>query len=362
MRNLIRFAYRLVTNKDIVLLDIFTLAFFNFGIAVESKLKQPSRNLELAGLDRRHQSETFSGTLGNFPKAARVQIVNSEAAFGKNGILTRISEHLVQNLTSLVDTVTLSRVPGPGYDLIHQIYYRTAIPLKSTNSTVMVTHIDTRLKLKLVQWQIKRGLKMIYMSEHTASMVHDLQTPADRNYAVAVPPPAQPNARRKLVIGFFTNIYPDGRKRESELISALKEVDTSWVHIVLMGEGMDRLCSDLETLPVTFEHSPHFDVDKYLEMLGKIDLLVYTGRDDGAISILDAVNAGIPVIVPNTGFNLMLHNPLVTLVCDSHEMARALNQFLAPKQMLASCLPNEDFKSYARVHINFWAEIANFDN
>ena len=47
-----------------------------------------------------------------------------------------------------------------------------------------------------------------------------------------------------------------------------------------------------------------FNSKFYNRELSQLDLLIYTGLDEGAVSILDALASGVPVLVTPVGFHL----------------------------------------------------------
>ncbi len=328
----------------------------NCAILIEAWLRLPARFKWDPGEVADEKTGTSKSVINPDFKLGPLQILNWEQSYGKDGILTKIAEEMSGAAKSRQIILIDSHLPDARAAIIHQVYFRTALPIKGIPSTVMVTHVDTFFKRILLQWQRRRGLHPVYMSRHSASMLSGdrMQSPD-----VITPPPAELGVKRKLKVGFFTNVYNDGRKREQILFEALKEADHRWISLFLMGSGLEQFARSCQEIGLEVELTPNFDSEKYAALLTEIDLLIYTGIDEGAISTLDAINAGIPVSVPSIGFNRMLQHPNVQCFDDSQDLTKVFQNYLQAKISSAGCLPTKDSQEYLDKHLLIWERVLN---
>jgi glycosyltransferase involved in cell wall biosynthesis len=125
-----------------------------------------------------------------------------------------------------------------------------------------------------------------------------------------------------------------------------------------MGEGLEPLVSRLVKAQFSVVHSPVFDSNFYENSLANIDLLIYTGLDEGAMSVVDALCAGVPVVATKIGFHLDIqkHDQLL-FFDDVLELAQVLNKKAAIHRELSQILPISNYDEYGSKLLNFLERI-----
>jgi glycosyltransferase involved in cell wall biosynthesis len=290
---------------------------FNLGIYFETKIlgvsQFQSSKINLFKIENTNKAVVH-------PKNFSVELISLKAVFKENSILCKIENSLIKSMKNDNLDFAVNNVPSGDQDICHQPFYRLALPLKNRLTTTTVTHIDSSLKKLFLKWLIKNNVSPIFMSYESANLFK-LNRSKESECFVVVPPPQFSEVKRKIKLGFFSNIYPDGRKREDTLIKALsKTSDCSLFELYVMGEGTKSLVNNLFKLGCDAHHLDNFNISYYAEYLKTIDHNIYTGFDEVAISTLDALNAGIPVIVPKSGGNLELGPMGVTLFQNSDDL------------------------------------------
>lgn len=288
-----------------------------------------------------------------------VLIVDHEAGSGISGVISTFANRLAAELLSLGVDVTVSTIPLLGYDVVHHMIYRSATPIKNALTTSMVTHIDTPRKLKTLGWQLSHGVVGICMSDHTKQMVISALGQLDAKVEIVVPPPIQTGNRRRVRLAFVSNLYSDGRKREESFLTVLNSLDTRWISVDLMGRGLEDFARQLEDIGVTVRLSTFFDISIYQQILETSDAFVYFGHDEGAMSILDAVSSGIPVIVPDIGFHKYLQDENVIRFKTELELFTAIDDLVNKHKRLSELISGYTWQSYAQRHIDIWIRYLN---
>ena len=236
-----------------------------------------------------------------------IEILNYESGFGKKGILTKICIGLQQSFTLIDIPNTVSQLPSNNFELKYHVYFRFCIPVKNARNFTLVTHIDSRMKMKQIARLVRQGVHLVCISQETKYFIYNyckVRSIKNVNISVIDLSPEITSVRRKYHIGFFSNIYPDGRKQEFILFDLFKNLNTEDVDFYFMGNGLEMLIKTGKNAGFGIEYKDNFDEEYYKNCLTKLDLVVYTGLDEGAVSILDAISAGVPVAITPTGFHL----------------------------------------------------------
>jgi hypothetical protein len=283
-----------------------------------------------------------------------VELISLKAIFKENSILGKIENSLINSMKSENLDFIVNNVPLGDQNICHQPFYRLALPLKNRSTTTTVTHIDSRLKRLFLTWLIRNNVSPIFMSYESANLFMPNRF-KERECFIVAPPPQFDGVKRKIKLGFFSNIYPDGRKREDILIKALsKTSDCNLFEFYIMGKGTKSLVNNLIDLGCDTHHLDNFNIDFYAENLKIIDHIIYTGIDEVAISTLDALNAGIPVIVPKSGGNLELGPMGVTLFQNSDDLAVVLEKLIEIKKNISESLIMKNSNQYLSELIMCW--------
>jgi glycosyltransferase involved in cell wall biosynthesis len=290
-----------------------------------------------------------------------LEIVNYEKGFGKSGVLSKIVANTEKALLKKNLKVTQSSRPTGQSDFVLHVFFRYCIPVGNSCNIALVTHIDSYFKMRRINWLISRNVNLICFSNETKNFIlHHCDSPnvSNDNIEVIFPSPANLNHLRKLKIGFFSNVYRDGRKREfvfDQLLDLLRPED---VVFYTMGEGLEPLVSRLLKAQFLVVHSPKFDSNFYENSLASIDLLIYTGLDEGAMSVVDALHAGVPVVATRVGFHLDIqkHDQLL-FFDDVLELAQILNKKAAVHRELSQILPIKNYDEYGSKLCDFLERI-----
>lgn len=242
-------------------------------------------------------------------ESSGIEVVNYEAGFNRQGILTKIAQGLTNSLTSFGVPNTLSALPLGVYSDIYHIYFRFCLPVRGFRNFTMVTHIDSRMKMMQIRWLIKQNVHLICLSTETKDFIITNLKQIRFNeslISVIIPSPEISEVTRKLHIGFFSSVYRDGRKREYIIADLLNSLQPEEVDFCLMGSGLEELNALGIEKGFDIVYTSGFDKGFYQDNMKYMDLVIYTGMDEGAISVLDSLSAGVPVAITKTGFHLDL--------------------------------------------------------
>lgn len=226
-------------------------------------------------------------------------------------ILEAIAKQWVRLLEKKLDpecfTTSLKKYePENSADVVVHFNYLTAVFLKDARNIAYVTHIDRWWKaLKLIRLA-RHGMYFITMSTETLKLVNRYVGSAR---AVSVIPESihfgsQQSPKRALTFGLFFRHYDDGRK-SPDLIERLCEFaneNPMTCKLEIAGNGFAKILSNYQEINVSY-YEGSFDSQIYEHMLRNCDYIVYFGRDEGAISILDAATLGIPVLAVDQGYH-----------------------------------------------------------
>ena len=290
-----------------------------------------------------------------------LEIVNYEEGFGKNGVLSKIVENTEKALLKKNLKVTRSSIPSGHSDFILHVFYRYCMPIRASCNIALVTHIDSYFKMRRINWLISRDVNLICFSNETKGFIlNHCDSPNISQVSIEVIFPSPSNLKhiRKLKVGFFSNVYRDGRKREFVFDQLLDLLSPEDVTFYTMGEGLEPLVSRLVKAQFSVVHSPVFDSNFYENSLANIDLLIYTGLDEGAMSVVDALYAGVPVVATKIGFHLDIqkHDQLL-FFDDVLELAQVLNKKAAIHRELSQILPISNYDEYGSKLLNFLERI-----
>jgi glycosyltransferase involved in cell wall biosynthesis len=193
------------------------------------------------------------------------------------------------------------------------------------------------------------------MSQHTKEFINfELDNLFADNLHVVSPIPMIGEIKRKIRLAYVSNSYSDGRKRESLLIEFLTKVDPEWLQISLMGIGLEAVHEALFDNSIETVYTNYFDITKYNELLRSCDYFIYLGLDEGAISILDAVAAGVKVITTNQGFHREIKSSRVNFVESADDFRNILNGEISEKIAQRNGSRYGQWNNFASQHLQIW--------
>ena len=293
-------------------------------------------------------------------KPLRILLVDHEKALGISGIVSRIAVELCTALRDFEGIeVELSEFPIKGFDVVHHFIYSMATTTDAAVTTAMITHVDSRQKVKKVSRLIESGVVGICMSTHTKTFLESqLESSASGKLFVVSPVPMIEDVKRKIRLAYVSNSYLDGRKRERLLVDAIKNLETQWVHIDLMGAGLQVVADELEKVGVQVDLTVGFENSQYQRILETADYFLYLGLDEGAISILDACAAGVEVITTDQGFHRTLVGNRTHFIDSEEELYLFLKQKIHERKSQSKSARQDEWPGHAERHLRIWERLA----
>ncbi len=142
----------------------------------------------------------------------KVQIISYEDP--NTWILGKFARKMSEYLGELEVEVTLARKPDPDADVNHHICYVNYEGFSDGINTLMVTHVDSVGKLRLLKHQLDTADLAVCMSAHTMQNLQGAGLPGNK---ICYVNPAHDGvlSPRRLRIGIMTRLYDDGRKNEA---------------------------------------------------------------------------------------------------------------------------------------------------
>ena len=186
-------------------------------------------------------------------------------------------------------------------DCVFHINYFFAKKVKNTKNIVLITHIDSRLKMFLVSRLARQSFSFVCMSNETKVLVEHIS--CSSSVISDIPRSLHfDRAENPITFGLFFRIYPDDRKN-LKLIKELNQIALSSerVRLIIYGSGFESIF-DHKKESILYDSSG-FNKDKYYSYLSQCDFVVYYGNDEGAVSILDASTLNIKVLSTNQGYH-----------------------------------------------------------
>jgi len=210
----------------------------------------------------------------------------------------------------------------PGKDVYIHFIYLSAQVIPNAINIVYVTHVDRWYKAFRLIRLARSQAYFITMSTATQALVNryvgpvniETQIPESLHFGYS----AEHNKR--VTFGLFFNIYPDERKNDKIIMDFLSiasnYLDT--VHVIIMGYGYEKILKTNMHLSYEYINS-EFDVETYKKNLDRCDYILHFGKDEGAISILDAATLDKPIIAIKQGYHDDMPLSIYSKLCQSPE-------------------------------------------
>jgi hypothetical protein len=265
-------------------------------------------------------------------------------------ILGKFARNLTTNLSSFGVDAVLARAPADDVDINYHIYYGNYRPSPRGNDVLMVTHIDTLDKLLVLKLQMKSAIHAICMSRETMDRLTGEGIAADK---ISFINPAHDSVikPRKFRLGIMSKVHSDGRKNEGYLLDIFSAVDVHDFRLTIMGAGWEQIVQRLTALGLEVEYFPQFDYSVYVELIPSLDYLLYLSFDEGSMSFVDAVAAGVATIVPPHGFHLDAIAGLTHPVRDAADTIRVLNRISGDRRAVVDAVRDWTWRCYAEKHL-----------
>jgi hypothetical protein len=128
-----------------------------------------------------------------------------------------------------------------------------------------------------------------------------------------------------------------------------------------MGWGWEKFCAALGAMDANYELYRYSrfvpgEYDMYKQVLTSMDCLIYAGFDGGAMSVYDALNAGIEVIAPNVSYHRDLGDA-VTLFDDKDGFFAQLDRLAAKCAAREEALERRSLSVYVDRLLAHWNSV-----
>lgn len=225
-----------------------------------------------------------------------------------------IIEKIVQQWASILEASNFKTIVSfndskNGSDVyIHFIYLNT-VPVKGARNIVYVTHVDKWWKAIKLILLAREGVEFVTMSRETQSLVKRYTgssavyciNPVSIHFKTNQPP------KKVFTFGLFFRLYDDDRKSNNAInkLVTLAEKLNPVCKLILFGAGFSSISEKNPNAASLMDiYDGPFDVVEYESCMKRCDYVVYFGRDEGAISILDAATLDIPVLAIYQGYHI----------------------------------------------------------
>ena len=275
-----------------------------------------------------------------------------------NWILGKISLKLCSTINTLGIESSISNQPDFNADINHHVYYLPFEGHKTKIDTLLVTHIDTRDKLKILLAQLSVADGAIFFSTETRNLLQIAGAP--ENKLITINPPQDEVIKpRNLRIGILTNIYPNFRKREDLIFELISSTNLEGFEFIIMGTGWESFIELLEKKGIKYTWYSEFEHDEYVKVVPELDYFLYTGKDEGSMAFLDILAADVKTIVTPQGFHL---DPMVAIdhpFETADELKEIFNHIMDNRRLKPKSVAMWTWENYAIQHIAFWRSLMN---
>jgi glycosyltransferase involved in cell wall biosynthesis len=269
-------------------------------------------------------------------------------------IIGKFASRLNEELQALGINSEISKFPDPHADVNHHLIYLGYDPLTSSPmDTLMVTHIDTVYKTRLLRGQLQNADMGICMSRHTMEKLAAAGFPRHKLCHVH---PAHDGAirPRPLLIGITTRVYADGRKREYFLEKLCRGISPDDFSFWIMGQGWEAAVAGIQTLGFSVDYQAEFDGRLYQRTMPALDFFLYFGLDEGSMGFLDALAAGVKTIATPVGYQADLSARITYKVRTFSDLENAFSAIARERKTSAAAVAFWTWENYARKHLLIW--------
>jgi hypothetical protein len=250
-----------------------------------------------------------------------------------------------------------------GEDVVFNSHYLVALSdARARVNSLFITHIDDRAKEQELRTSFGRFNSFVCLSPHDAEFLVALK--GDPAGVSGIELPARELTMRPLKIAFFSARYPDGRKNEQWILDCFRDrsADERAAFIFsFIGWGWESFCEKLAELDMNYEvhrYSRHLpdEYQMYKDALRSADLLIYPGFDGGAMSVYDALNAGISVLASDISYHRGLGDE-VTLFANRSEFFARIDELLKRQNERSRILRDRSIQSYVDRLLSHWSSV-----
>lgn len=271
-------------------------------------------------------------------------------------ILGKFVKNLNRELDLLGFEVTIDNKPDYSAEINHHMIYNNYDGKKTTIDTMMVTHVNSFKKLRLIRKQLINAEMAICMSSETKNELIAAGMPANKLTYIN---PAQDGVirPRKIVVGITSRVYHGGRKRENILITLSEKLNPKEFSFKIMGSGWGEIIEKVRDNGFEIDYYPEFDYDRYIKIIPTFDYYLYFGFDEGSMGFLDALSAGVQTMVTPQGFHLDAKGGISHPIQNSDDIYEVFEKIIMPRRNLIKSVEDWTWKNYAIKHAQIWEDL-----
>lgn len=274
-------------------------------------------------------------------------------------IIEKMANRLAETLSTLGADACISPKWSATADVNHFMIFHYVQGEKSTTNTMLITHVDDGLKIRMVKDRLREiaDIGICMSCAHMNELVMEGVSPS----ALCFISPAHDGTvtPRRISIGITTNLYGDGRKREHLLHKLSSDIELKSFSFEIYGSGWSEIATRLRqagALVNEYPSSPN-DRDQYERMtraISSFDYYLYLGLDEGSMGTLDALAAGVKTIITPQGFHLDLPNGITHPVWTYEDLRAVFIDIGHDRSLRIAAVSNLTWTKYAQDHLNIW--------
>ena len=276
-------------------------------------------------------------------------------------ILSKFAKKLNEELTKLGVDSDIAKVPNANADINHHIIYFSYDGHKNSIDTLMITHIDSPFKLKILKNQLESAKLGVCMSLDTMQKLINSGIPKEKLYYIN---PAHDDVikPRKIVIGILSKVHADGRKQENMLVRLCKKISSDDYCFKIMGSGWNEIVNKMKGMGFKVDYFEDFNYDRYVELVPTLDYFFYFSFDEGSMAFMDALTAGVPTIVTPQGYHLDAFGGISYPVKTFNDIVKTFGDISKKRKILVDSVSKWTWKNYAKEHIILWDQLISNKN
>jgi len=229
-------------------------------------------------------------------------------------------------------------------------------------NSIFVTHIDDIIKEVQFRLISPKFSSIICLSPQDSRFVSQVLNRQEGVIGIDLPP--RSISVRPIKLALFSERYADRRKNEEWLKEYFSEhnpdAKASFV-VSFLGKHWESFCEELSKLEVSYEIIRYSapvstEYELYKEKLSQNDYLIYLGFDGGAMSVYDAIAAGLRVICPNGSYHQGLSDR-VELFNEKTEFFVVMDRLYHQWCSAQSTMEERSIRNYVEALLSHWRSL-----
>lgn len=276
-----------------------------------------------------------------------------------------IIERLMRELaTELAARGVTTRI-GPGADyrgeevIFNSRFLIAMNDARARVNSLFITHVDDKYKELDLRSAFAKYNSFVCLSPEDADYVAALK--GSRAGVVGIELPPRDLRVRPIRLSLFSARYEDGRKNEQWIIDYFQDKspeERGAFVFSFLGWGWESFCAALGKLEMNYEIYRYSrflpgEYELYKEIIPRSDALIYLGFDGGAMSVYDALSAGVHVIASDTSYHRGLGRG-VSLFANREQFFAILDDLQRARAARVEALRARSVASYTDRLIAHW--------